>query len=301
MFLYFFPEATTEQLADRLRATGVDRVLADLCATPADAAKRLAHHASFTGVPRPDGSLSAGGLLVAAWHPEGGECLLKPDRQIWRWIPADGDAPEYAIGVWKDRLPSELTLRRDEVLPGAAVALGEPAVAWSIPIARYCPDAGSTGNPTGLPLRYEWIGGLRSGSAQTFITERWLWLWALSQHIWDWWFIRNPVDVSTRYRWAAEVLSANYRVGPIECGILGLFTTETVDELLASTIDAHKFAEFLETEDARAWLAERGIVRTTVPNSSSPDGSTAPPPGLNSSPGPVDDLPDTVPAGPTSV
>lgn len=296
MFLYYLPDvAKLDSLAiTRFR---LDRLLGN--SDPVDPS-RIGGQPCQKRPPRPDepaGSPVVGsGYIAGIWRDGCGEIQLDPARQTWVWVPADGERPEYAVGYWTSQPPRPETLLRDDPIDGEQVTLGD-GQAWQIPTARLPPYQ------TRLPLVLKWEGGPERGQVVTQIVPAWKWLWDVAGEVWNRWFAGQVGSTSVDYLLAVRALSANYRVGPVECSALGLLTTPAIEGIFRALIGASLFEEFFATPEGIEALRTAGLIQPKPGAAGEPDPaekSTAPP-DSNTSPGPPADSPNTVPPAPNSL
>lgn len=236
------------------------------------------------------------GFIAGIWRDGAGEIQLDPARQTWAWVAAEGERPEYAVGFWTDNPPRPATLLRDDPIDGEPVTLGDGQT-WQIPTARLPP------NKTRLPLVLKWVGGPETGEVVTQVVPAWKWLWDLAADVWNRWFTNQVGATSVDYLMAVRVLGANYRVGPVECSLLGLLTTTGIESTFRALIGASLFEEFFNTPEGIESLRQAGLIQPKpgAAGESDPGAGSPPPPESNISPGLPADSPSTVPPAPNSL
>ena len=203
----------------------------------------------------PAGPGDASGVIFFYGDPPAGGVAYRPEAQTWRKIPG------LESGAWVGRVNAETILpesvARAQQLDGHQVELGD-GQQWLVPIALAAPedqdqqlllhpalprrlgldDAGQW-QPAGPILRYEP-------------------LWQAACKFWEG-FRLGQFDAQTS---AAEVecneddscaaaitaLAANYRLGPAEVDVLGLFDEQCIGRILLAMID---------WDGCQAWLEKK--------------------------------------------
>lgn len=250
MFNYYLPGKTREQVApgdkleaDLLRTAGLltadgGGVLADCTRVPA--------HASVLEVQRgPDGKA---GTVIAPVRKHSGEpgCFYSPTLQTWSpvrpgqlWIGYEHSVP------FSPRL-----LERWNLVGGAEVS-DEQGHVWIVPIAR----APHYEHPFGtLPQAFTFDPA--TGEPVPHLLAKFTWLWELAGEIREWYLAAagpgseaTPEDKATApaarpfadlVRYAARILSVNYRIGQAELTVLfglgtAVLTQETVHAICQAT------------------------------------------------------------------
>lgn len=177
-------------------------------------------------------------------------CGYYEDQQDWRQIPGTS----HWLGVFRDAVPGPEQLRRDKMLAGHQVMLGDGNT-WTVPVARaMVDDDGDARWIVALPRVVDvddagrWVYGA--------VLPRYRKLWEIGQVWWDH-VVAGVVDDSGHviadvrdpqwaYTAATEVLQANYRIGPAELGMMGAYHTDSFAEVLNAVIDYPRLLELLE-------------------------------------------------------
>jgi len=248
-FLYYLPGQTRGSLTDRNLA---DMGLAYALERPWTAAQVT------TG---PD---AAGGLILGPNnHPDVG---YYQDRQQWQallagpwvgWLPADKPGPA--------------DLARSEQLSGQLVRLGD-GQEWLVPLARgQSEQDGALVWFCALERKMELTAA--GNWAPADVVERWAQLWRLAE---TWQAARWGANIDDAPEGADNVslavemtndeaaagavlaLQANYRLGPVEAGILGLLTSRTMVAVLDALIDVATVWEYLKKKTAASGPADPG-------------------------------------------
>jgi len=156
------------------------------------------------------------------------ECRMSNEPRPIRWVGKT---------TGREIAPAELCRRR--TLNGHRVTLADGRE-WLCPAARKLVDSldGAVQWHNALPHRWDvddagrWIMGS--------VLPRYAELWEEVEWVWDY-FKRadggTAVDGQKAGHAAALALGANYRVGPVECGLLSLIDDQTVFEVLGALID----------------------------------------------------------------
>ena len=173
-----------------------------------------------------------------------------PAKQSWRrnvktsknqnvetWVGKDNGA---AIEPWE--------LARSRTLNGHAITLLDGR-RWVCPVARRLVDLpdGTLAWTNALPHKWDvdeggrWITGA--------VLPRYAALWEEGDWIWEYFKSadgQNTVDGQKAGDAAALALGANYRVGPVECGLLDLIDDQTVFEVLGALVDWPRVVDVLK-------------------------------------------------------
>lgn len=175
---------------------------------------------------------------------------LDLDQQTWRRIPGG----KAWCGHWNDERPTADSLLRPKALQGHTIELGD-GCEWHVPIARTVDD-----NLSGamlLPRKIvtndegEWIYGE--------VIERCRRLWQIAEIWWD--HVCggqivggevSGVDPQAVHSMASEVLGFNYRVGPAELSMLGVWETGLAGQVLDLLCDVPKVLEVAAMRQAQA-------------------------------------------------
>jgi hypothetical protein len=186
------------------------------------------------------GPNGTGGMLLAP----GDHCL--PNRLSYQ--PAEQEWVEQAgfwLGRWKGETITPADLLRRKPLDGHAVELAD-GQSWLCPMARSHLDEGGVARwqhtlPCGVALGEDrkWHPG---GPV-----PRYRRLWQICE---SWWNVRMAsaaslpegaktvsFDFDGAYAAACECLAANYRLGPDEASLLGLFDSDSARNILDALID----------------------------------------------------------------
>lgn len=168
-----------------------------------------------------------------------------PDRQTWRQELGQ----PYWVGMWHaaDQRPRPETLERDNVIPGATLRLDD-GYAWTIPRARHYEEFdGQIVTRRVLPARLtrdeagQWVPGE--------VKERYRRLWTLTTEYLEA-IIAAAEDETGRVivRFSQvddlvmEAMTCNYRVGPIELDLLGIYDDHMRDRVLRILTDLDGWA-----------------------------------------------------------
>ena len=231
-FMYFLPNRAAGLGGDELRATGLGYAI-----------EGGAHQRHLTGA-GPSGG--AGVLLAAADRMELSRVRYVPAEQEWIELPAPGALrPALYLGRWNNDAISPADLVRTKPLRGHLVELAD-GQSWLCPIARgQCEEDGRICWYHALPRIMSIDAG--GGWAPGPVVPRLRRLWQLAE---AWWEARDAAipagskggeSVAIRFdqpeQAAAEVLAANYRLGPAEISLLGLFESGTARRILDALVD----------------------------------------------------------------
>lgn len=146
-----------------------------------------------------------------------------PDSEAW-------------VGYDPQKRPRPADLARAEVVRGYWVELGDRQE-WLIPVAR------CYGGGTELPCRFAWDG---ARWAQAEVKDRYRELYGAARMIWDNFgsdedLLGNLSDKLTVCAWA---LAVNYRLGPAEISLLGIFDQPSAVRIARALIDWPTLAEW---------------------------------------------------------
>lgn len=204
------------------------------------------------------------GLLVADRDRlELGRLAYHPEQQEWQaWTTPAGK--RVRIGFYRDAPPNPGILQRRKLLDGPSVELVDER-GWQIPIAReaWFIEDDVMRFETRLPQssRMNAEGKWEEGA----VLPRYARLWEIARLWYD--AIRAPGTEASQkvfadiFNLAADVLSANYLVGPAECSLLGLLSFDHAAEVLNACIQRDVLEEVVqkkmleETEKAPAGAA----------------------------------------------
>lgn len=155
-----------------------------------------------------------------------GECGFFADRQTWKPI----DPARLWIGWQHNDRPTPEDLRRPSIVDGHPVTLGDRKT-WLIP-AVHAPR-------TRLPCVMEFDANQSPQWQPKPLPE----YQAVMDEVAKWFQLVNSDRPGYQYddwcRYATQLLAVNYRVGPVECSILGLYRTspEIMEGLIAASLD----------------------------------------------------------------
>jgi hypothetical protein len=153
------------------------------------------------------------------------------DAQTWCECGEAG-APAFWIGYWNDAKPGPADLARPVQIPGWSVVLGDGG-AWKVPMALAWPF-GRTKFP-------EQLGVAVGGKVTQNVVAKYAELHTYAEQVYDAASSAGGLtqDESVILPWACRALSVNYFGGLWELGsALGLFTTETLGDVLAALVNA---------------------------------------------------------------
>jgi len=179
------------------------------------------------GVQRgPDGGAGA------VFGVEGVDARYMPERQDWKGAPGT----KWGVGYWRSSKPGPADLARPEQIGGHAVRLAD-GHEWLIPVARYLD--GGTAFPERLQL------GPDGQWAQTGTIPQYADICRQAETAWAALSTRLEDDETGTVEFtlhdeaqlAAQALGVNYRVGPVECSLLGLFDTTAVSAVVLALVD----------------------------------------------------------------
>lgn len=184
------------------------------------------------------GPSGASGVVVAS---DASRAAYFPDDQVWREIsPAFGR--RRWCGWWKEQgPPTPASLARATLLDGPIKRLAD-GQEWQIPRA-YKVDGGQLSSMLPRALARQPSGEWVYGDP----LPRYRSLWELCERIYDRSLCGEDRGRPVRLHLddLAGVLGANYRVGPDECGVLGVFdsTGHAAREVAAAVIDLEGLIE----------------------------------------------------------
>lgn len=219
----------------------------------------LAH--AFEGVPNHTKCAGPGGgvgvLLWDAPRLAPYQPVYRPDEQSWRQAPKKfAPALPWHIGHYKGQQPTAADLARSEMVEGLALELrGE---LWQIPVVKSTLADGGPWSPLPSYLDFDEEGEPVRGD----VVDEHAWLLQCVEPFWDAWLaafealeegaetfsMALPRSVPAD---AARLLSANYRIGPVEAGRLRLFRTDgDVANLMQIACDCRSAVQFLKKKAA---------------------------------------------------
>lgn len=174
------------------------------------------------------------GYIFAGSRTEHVRAEYKPQEQLWR------NAGAYWVGVWKNNMPTEESLRRDEMIGGHRVKLLDGAE-WLVPVAR------DLSGGTRLPSRVDWG---ENGELITRVRDEY---WPLCSRVGEIWQSAMTDDGATMTdAEIAEVavmgLAVNYRIGIHELGMLGVLDTQNMVKIVQALWDWPTWEKWIEAE-----------------------------------------------------
>lgn len=220
----------------------------------------------------PDGT---GGILFARTDHR---LAFKPgEAQRWKRITGS----ELWCGLWTDDPPKPQELQRESIVSGEWIT-DDNGDLWCAPKARRFEVVEDQlvwlhNLPTSLQLddHGRWVHG--------DVKPRFRKLWDLAMRYEDRYLeaaenaTGNESSVSFDFPEASEVvfrsLQVNYRIGPVEFHLLGIYDTQFCFAVLDALIDKRRREEFWKKklESAAASAAETGTRSSTGPEASTPD------------------------------
>lgn len=157
-----------------------------------------------------------------------------PEYQQWERINDD-----VLVGLNTQSVPSPGDLQRPALLAGETMILGD-GNQWQIPVARRFVEMNDMPQMVcALPQKMQHIKGQWQIGE---VLPKYKRLWELAGEAWDSFVSTGKthgekllLDIDL----AVEALSANYRIGPVEAGMLGLFLTDGkhVYDVLRTLVD----------------------------------------------------------------
>ena len=135
------------------------------------------------------------------------------------------DHPSVQVGMYTTGCPQEETLRRTGLISGHNVKMADQQ--WMVPLVRvHISPEGPREGPTRLPRRRIRMDGTWTDGPVQPLYEP---LRALGDSFYDAWM--HHVSESSGLSWdtpeddAVALLQVNYKIGPVEADMLGLFST----------------------------------------------------------------------------
>lgn len=219
------------------------------------AAWGLAH--AFDGVPNHTNSAGPNGTTgvllwdVARLDPY--QPVYDPELQSWHKAPAKF-APQqpWYVGHYKGQLPTAADLVRDELVEGLPLELAGQQ--WVVPVVRSTLVGGESWHPLPCYLDFDEEGEPVRGD----VVDEHAWLLECVAEFWDAWLAAYEAMAEGASTFsmalprstpasAARLLSANYRIGPVEAGRLRLFRTDgDVAHLMQIACDCLSAVAFLK-------------------------------------------------------
>jgi hypothetical protein len=237
-FLYFLPGYTRPTVpVDELARLGLTHLL--------DGDGRLPVVRPVVGGPGGGLTPAGGGAVIAIPERLAGRVAgYHPDAQEWpddaTEIAPEGQTPRWRLGWWKDSPPTPEDLAKKRHIEG--YHLDDGAVRWTIPLLRRFVDEEGI-MECALPR----VLGLRSeGWVLTSVRREYRSLW--DRHL----EITNPllgastgVLTTDLYHHTAELLAANYTVGPVEIEALE-FDEQTAKRVVELSCDYDKVVAYIK-------------------------------------------------------
>jgi hypothetical protein len=178
-----------------------------------------------------DGPQGAGRTLLADGHCPADRLYYRPNEQTWQ-AAANGT---YWIGTWNDAIPNERSLRRNSIIDGHRVSLGDGGQ-YIIPLARKFPAGSNLPmamvlTADGLTLRQKPQFAKFCGRAEK------LWRQFCREMGWIAPDADDAMTAEEQFALAVEALGLNYHLGGEECSMLGLIDTASLPEILTRIVD----------------------------------------------------------------
>lgn len=219
---------------------------------------------------------------VLCWGSDMDQRHAAVDEAAQEWASYVLNDTRVHVGMWRDRRPHEGDLRRSRTLESDAVQLGDGGW-WLVPRLR------SREGKACLPRAYalDERGEVSSQVAREYRTlerlgERLARQWEVEQELHG--RALDPLSaeygrevsaamkgealtVADQVLLAAEALSANYRVGPAEVGLLGLLTEQTLPDVLAAMLcrlQLFQLLQMMEVEKKIRDAAQRAALVADV-------------------------------------
>ena len=169
------------------------------------------------------------GLLLGGPGCDAKDVHYQPQKQRWE----KSILGDWHIGYWCKRPPKAVELARKICISGHAVEMADQP--WVIPAARIF--------PTGTTLPQKVLLG-EGGKLVYQIDPAFVAFSRKAEELWqDILILTGEVDgeaqMSSADMWklAAEAVGINYHVTADEINLLGLFTTQTIEQILGALID----------------------------------------------------------------
>jgi hypothetical protein len=187
-------------------------------------------------------------------------------RQTWEKHGTAG----YWVGVWNDAKPGPGDLEKPDALPGYSVNLGD-GNEWTAPLARSWAESDSPdiwvkwSNRLPRVVKFDTSEAVvkagdcpGSGMAAKYasVVDKYADLWAIAEAD-----LRYREQTSTPeddalfsgtrlWLTVLRILNFNYRLGPVECNLLGLFTTGSFQSVLDALGDWVTWREMIQKKIA---------------------------------------------------
>ena len=211
-----------------------------------------------------DGVLGRGVLCVHESGVSDSRFAVDMDRQEWTVEEVEG--VRVHVGMWLDWIPTEADLRREKVLDSDAVSFPSRREVWLVPRLRardgaaclpHAYSVGSAGAAATVARQYRHLDScgerlFRQWEFETVLRDEGVdettaeYGRRVVEHMGD-----HAITVADQIRIAVEALSANYRVGPAEVGLLELVTEHTLPDIVAALLcryQARRILQLLEVE-----------------------------------------------------
>jgi hypothetical protein len=211
-FLYFIPDSAVPGAGARLSVEQLRGLDLGYAFEATDKGLRQQH-------PNGVGPGDEGGHVVT-YDPDT-DVRYKPHEQEWRKIDDRG----IWLGMWKADPPGPESLRRNQRIHGHFAELAGRQ--WMAPIARELVESeGQIATVNRLPTTVEYVDG---EWVRGELKEEYRRLWEFALKFYEWVFDRseeNELRQGALRDAALCALSTNYRVGPHEIVMLGLFDSD---------------------------------------------------------------------------
>jgi hypothetical protein len=164
------------------------------------------------------------------------------DSSLQNWRKC-GDT--HWLGVWKDRLPDEKSLRRERIVPGELIEINKQQ--WTIPLV----------GPAGiyLPSAFDVA---EDGQWQAQVDDEYRELMKASERVMkmlDPAVTPDPTEaMEEQLQFCSDVLSVNYRVSNREVGWLGMLKADTIRKIITTSLGI----EIVSREKTEAATAPNG-------------------------------------------
>ncbi len=177
-------------------------------------------------------------------------CLYKKKEQTWERYPGH---EKLWLGYVTEEPPGPRDLARAKQLAGHDVELGDERE-WHVPVAR------GLGGDSPLPARLKWDG---KDWAEGDIQPRYAELFGGACRAWDTLLAKageeQPLKTMTEEcDLAVRALAVNYRMGPAEISLLGLFDETTEASVIGALVDLPAYWEFKKKQEADGASGEPG-------------------------------------------
>lgn len=202
-----------------------------------------------------------------------------PEQQVWVDMGPAAGRPRLFCGYYRDAIPGPADLQVAEPLRGRGVKCRDGRE-WIAPLAREFSNGAYHRCLPGRAKRVDgkWVAGE--------VEERYAELWRIATEFYSYMF-SSPAgedhvvrfDFADALDCATRVLSFNYRIGPDEAGLLGLFDDQlqVAAAILKATVD---FATFWEWQKKNLDQITSASWNTSAGGADSP--ATTPPPSPTS-------------------